>query len=265
MIIVRKRTHLTQFLHHLYEMNHTNTYLLHLWFVCIALLPTHSPASQMLKLGKEQHMPIYWVSGTVANLLGQWDSGQGATYASLLGHWARSQMSGFVSNLLLTCDLGSLCFCFNFSFCNLVANLHKGICNSEQAGISCVLQYQAHVAAAEHQGDCVVNYKWEVAYTAKHGNIWRQPLSLSHQKCIGVVQLCSTFPRLWSAENCLITWYFLLHFWAVETMNWWYAISFLLFQYHISIKIIATDTTEAKYVLRNSRKSDLWYKLCIKM
>lgn len=139
MIIVRKRTHLTQFLHHLYEMNHTNTPLLHLWFVCIALLPTHSPASQMLTLGKEQHMPIYWVSGT--------------------GHWARSQMSGFVSNLLLTCDLGSLCFCFNFSFCNLVANLHKGICNSEQAGISCVLQYQAHVAAAEHQGDCVVNYK----------------------------------------------------------------------------------------------------------
>lgn len=107
-----------------------------------------------------------------------------------------------------------------------------------------------------------MNYHPEGALTPKHRNSSETNSHLSHRESIRVVQLHSTFPRLCSAENCFIIWHLLLDFWAVETI---YTMSFLLSQYHVSIKIIATDTTEAQSMLRNSRKGDLWYKLCVKI
>lgn len=47
-----KLWYLTQFLHPLYEMNHTNTCLCHLQFVWTEIQPVNSSVNQMLKLGK---------------------------------------------------------------------------------------------------------------------------------------------------------------------------------------------------------------------
>lgn len=136
---------------------------------------------------------------------------------------------------------------------------------ASKPGLSPVLQYQIQTAAAKHNKAVPWTETGGCLHTEAQKKFGSQLLPLSHQESIGGVQLHSTFPRLWSAENCLVTWHLLLDFWAVETMNWWYTISFLLSQYHVSIKIIATDTTEAQSVLRSSRKGDLWYKLCVKM
>lgn len=165
-----------------------------------------------------------------------------------LGHWAGTQSYGFVLGSL-TPGPGSLCLCSSFNFGDLSAQFCRTFCSCRgRLGLVCVTAINRLCHALLLRGN---------PHTKAQEQLRNQLPPLLQGK-----HQASATLHIPQAENCLIMWHLLLAFWAVETI---YTISFLLSQYHISIKIIATDTTEAQSVLRKSRKGDLWYKLCVKM
>lgn len=228
-----KLWYLTHFRHHLCELNHTNTCLCHLQFIWAEIQPVNSSVGQMLKLGKVPQPTEFGGKGI--------KMGHRAVDLSR-GHFAAAPILALV--ILQR-------FCRNICSCGW-KQPGASVCHSTEP-----LQHQQKSTKL-----CAVSCCSQGALTPQHRNSSETSSHLSYRESTRVVQLNSTFPRLGSAENCLIIWHLLLDFGALETT---YTISLLLSQYRISIKIIATDTTEARSVLRNSRKGDLGYKLCVKM